>query len=420
MDAEEYVLGACMLGGMLGDYGAIFEASNIITREDFHYPNRGGAFAAILQLAKDGEPVEPASVYAKAQAMDIRGLRIEQLYEWQQNTSSSATAKFYAEQVLAASIRNRLMHIALRIKDGVNNAALPPSEITQMASQGLKDISAGSRHRMETNSLEDILTVEQDHDWLIPDLMERGDRLIITGYEGGGKTTWVRQLTLSMAAGINPATLDRLESPLTVLVIDAENTESQWRAHTRGMVHQLSRMSGINPAERVHIHAKGRIDVTRDSTLAEIHRLVDQIEPHVLAIGPIYKLVSTGINNDQEAAPVISALDSLRDRGLALIMEGHSPKGNPQNPGQRDLAPRGSAALTGWPEFGFGISLPDPEGDPNVQRIVKWRGDRETGRQWPRELRRGGLLPWMGDTVTRGAQQALANQQAQDHYARYN
>jgi len=80
------------------------------------------------------------------------------------------------------------------------------------------------------------------------------------------------------------------------------------------------------------------------------------------------------------------ALDSLRERGVALIMEGHAAKGNSQNV-HRDLAPRGSAALMGWPEFGFGIH-PDPSNE-----------DREAGRQWPKELHRGGRFPWTGDTV---------------------
>jgi len=151
-----------------------------------------------------------------------------------------------------------------------------------------------------------------------------------------------------------------------------------------------------DPAPNIHIHAKGRIDITKDATLGEVHRLMDEHQPDVLAIGPIYKMVSTGINNDQEAAPLIMALDSLRERGVALIMEGHAAKGNSQNV-HRDLAPRGSAALMGWPEFGFGIH-PDPSNE-DLSILTKWRGDREAGRQWPKELHRGGRLPWTGDTV---------------------
>jgi replicative DNA helicase len=411
---DEYVLGACML-----DQGAVRTAANIIGPEDFWSHVHGGMFRAMMKLASDGEVIEPITVLTRAQEDGVRGVEITNLFRMLEGTGSAASVEFYAEQVKANADRHRLKSIATKLMREASDPAWKPAMAAQSASEGLKNLQAGGPQRMRTKTLEEILADPEDHDWLIPDLLERGDRLIITGYEGGGKTTWIRQLVLCMAAGIHPTTLNRLDKPLTVLVVDAENTESQWRAQTRGMVTNMRRMSGVNPAVSIHVHARGRIDITKDATLGEIHRLVDEHEPHVLAIGPIYKLVSTGINNDTEAAPVITALDSLRDRGLALIMEGHSVKPNGQT-GHRDLSPRGSAALMGWPEFGFGITLPDPEGDPSLHRIVRWRGDRDTGRQWPRDLRRGGLLPWTGDTVSRGAQNHINNVQAQDHYAAYN
>lgn len=415
MTPEEHVIGACM-----HEPSAIRFAANIIVAEDFWYPVNAGMFDAILRLHADGEPVEPLSVFTKAQELGVRlptGFTVASIMQIFMDTLSAASVEYYAEQVKREATRRRLKEVATRLMREASMDGFDPALAAAQASEGIKSLHSGGPQRMTTKTLEEILAVEEDHDWLIPDLLERGDRLIITGYEGGGKTTWIRQLVICMAAGIHPTTLNRLATPLTVLVVDAENTEAQWRAHTRGMVFNAKRMGGTNPAQRIHVHAKGRIDITRDATLGEIHRLVDEHEPHVLAIGPIYKMVSTGINNDQEAAPVITALDSLRDRGLALIMEGHSPKGNVQT-GVRDLSPRGSAALMGWPEFGFGL-YPDPEND-QVSKIQRWRGDRETGRQWPRELFRGGMLPWMGDTVDRGARATINNIQAQDHYAAYS
>jgi hypothetical protein len=121
---------------------------------------------------------------------------------------------------------------------------------------------------------------------------------------------------------------------------------------------------------------------------------VDQNKPDVLFIGPIYKMVPNGINNDDDAAPLITALDSLRDRGLVLVMEGHSPKGNGQQ--VRDLSPRGSAALMGWPEFGFGLY---PEADGTAAGIQRWRGDRTRGTDWPKRLEKGGPFPWTADNI---------------------
>jgi replicative DNA helicase len=411
MTPEESVIGACLLEPASARF-----AADMIEPEDFELSSHTAYFRAIMQLINDGEPVEPMSVHAKASESGHRGLQLVDLYRMQQETMSAASITFYAEQVKKVATRRRMESIATKLMSAARDETIAPSQAIQMVAEAIKDLHSTGKNRMTTKTLEEILAVAEDHDWLIPDLLERGDRLIITGFEGGGKTTWVRQLVICMAAGIHPTTLNMLDEPLTVLVVDAENTEAQWRSHTRGMVHNIHRMGGNNPAPRIHIHAKGRIDITRDATLGEIHRLVDEHEPQVLAIGPIYKMVSTGINNDQEAAPVITALDSLRDRGLALIMEGHSPKGTGAN-GQRDMSPRGSAALLGWPEFGFGM-YPDSE-NPQLTNIQRWRGDRETGREWPRELWRGGILPWSGDTISPRAR-AVISQERQDHHARYN
>jgi hypothetical protein len=399
MSPEELVIGACLLTP-----DSVRFASSILEPADFRSSTHAHLFNAIVQLQKAGEPVEPFSVWTKAEELGSRGVGVVELHEMLQRVGSAESISYYADQVKEAASRRRLVHIATTLLREAGDETYHPSQAAQTATEAIKNIQAGTSHRMTTKTLEQILSVEEDHDWLIPGLLERGDRLILTGFEGGGKTTWIRQMVISMAAGIHPTTMNMLERPLTVLVVDAENTEAQWRAQVRGMTTKAAKYGLTDPAPNIHIHAKGRIDITKDATLGEVHRLVDEHKPDVLAIGPLYKMVSTGINNDQEAAPLIMALDSLRDRVLALIMEGHASKGNSQN-ASRDLAPRGSAALMGWPEFGFGLH-PDAD-DPDKTLVTKWRGDREAGRQWPRELYRGGPFPWTGETVATTTRQQL-------------
>lgn len=388
---EELVIGSCLLTP-----DSVRFASSILEPEDFRSKQHADLFRAIVELAKAGEPVEPFSVWTKAEELGARGINMVDLHTMLEQTGSSASISFYADQVKEAASRRHLAAIATKLMREASDETYHPSQAAQAATEAIKNIQAGTSHRMTTKTLEEILAVHEDHDWLIPGLLERGDRLVLTGFEGGGKTTWIRQLIICMAAGIHPTTLNMIPNTLKALVVDAENTEAQWRSQVRGMTYNARKYSGFDPAPNIHIHAKGRIDITKDATLGEVHRLVDEHQPDVLAIGPLYKMVSTGINNDQEAAPLIMALDSLRDRGLTLIMEGHASKGNSQN-ATRDLAPRGSAALMGWPEFGFGLH-PDPN-NPHMTIVTKWRGDREAGREWPKELWRGGTFPWTGDTV---------------------
>ena len=84
----------------------------------------------------------------------------------------------------------------------------------------------------------------------------------------------------------------------------------------------------------------------------------------------------------------------MTDRGVALVMEAHAGHAS-DGSGNRGVRPRGSSALMGWPEFGFGIR---PAEEVNVFDFVAWRGQREK-RDWPERLRRGDRLraefPWV-------------------------
>ena len=73
----------------------------------------------------------------------------------------------------------------------------------------------------------------------------------------------------------------------------------------------------------------------------------------ILAIGPLSRLVPRALQTDDEAAPVLAALDTIRDRDIALLIEAHAGHTVGKG-GQRDLRPRGSSALLGWPGLGVG------------------------------------------------------------------
>ena len=281
-------------------------------------------------------------------------------------------------------LRERGQHLGHRVSDGGTGG-------TTLAAKTLREI---------------LETEDEPEDWVIPGLFERGDRLILTGYEGLGKTTWLRQIGICAAAGLNPVTLDQLDRQIRVLFVDVENSERQWRRETRGIAVVAERGGLGSPRDYVHVHTGARMDLRKDRDLGLVHRLVDQYQPEILVIGPLYRLTPNGINNDEEAAPLIAALDTLRDRGLVLAMEAHAPKGSM---GERNLAPRGSAALMGWPEFGFGLAPQDKDETGKIQtaEVVRWRGDRDRGRQWPKMLWAGGPFPWTADEVSNSTRQAL-------------
>lgn len=400
MNPEHLVIGGCLLAPDM-----IPMAANLLAPEDFAHPKNAGAFRAIVALKKRGEPVEPFTAHKLAIEQGTRGLDITELYEWITQTNSGASVMTYAKEVKENSTRRQLTQAGLAFQQATSDPSIPAADTVATMLESLKQIRDHSTNaELVAKTLGEILdTPETEADWVIPNLFERGDRMIITGYEGLGKTTWIRQMGICAAAGINPVTLDHLPKPVRSLVVDVENSEKQWRRETWNMANFAANYGPASPRDNMHVYCGGRMDLRKDKDLGLVHRLVDEHEPEILFIGPIYRLVPTGINSDEEAAPLIAALDTLRDRGLVLVMEAHAPKG--QN-GERHLAPRGSAALMGWPEFGFGLA---PKDDDTGAKIVRWRADRDRNRDWPVELDKWSALPWVADTVNQQDRYDISN-----------
>jgi hypothetical protein len=383
-----------LLGAALADNRVLRHIEGLVDGRDFEDGRLGAIWDGIGAMVARGETAAPETVVLKFPEWDVRGVSEVEVWTWVGPDVLPHIADEYARAVRDGAYRRSLRIMSRKLAEQAGDSGVNPASAAADASQELATLVDGTSTRdLVTKSLAEILAEEDSYDWVIPGLLERRDRLILTGFEGAGKTTLMRQFAVLAAAGIHPF-LNRPIEPCRVLVVDAENTETQWRRQSRKLVAQAMSRVHRNPAETIRIVAGKRIDLTQGTHLAEIHRLVDDHQPDILFIGPLYKLVPRAINSDDDAAPLIVALDGLRERGVALVMEAHAGKGGSALEG-RDLRPRGSAALLGWPEFGYGLapSLSDPD---FMVQMVAWRGDREE-RGWPRHLRRAagpGDWPW--------------------------
>ena len=390
VDAERAVVGAALLNA-----DSVRFSTEHVSPDDFEDKTLGDVFKLVIGLRGAGLPTDAISIHRAALERKVRGIDGVMLSDLQAQTPTWRNAGYYAKVVAEYATRRRLAVCGRRfvqLAEPGNDLA-----VTMGQARDLWDSVRGSiSSPLETKTLREVLDGTDEYDWLIPGLLERKDRLVLTGGEGAGKSTLVRQIAILSAAGINPMTFDLIE-PVKVLVVDTENSEKQWRRNARPLVAKAKILGSVDPAETLELACVKRMDITTDKDLGAVHRLVDEHQPGILVIGPLYRLTPRAITNDDDAAPLITALDTLRDRDLALIMEahaGHSTGGD----GHRNLRPRGSAALMGWPEFGFGIAK-DPT-DLTEKRfvLVRWRGDRDQ-RDWPDTLRRGGEWPWIDDKI---------------------
>lgn len=397
-DAERAVVGACLI-----DQDAPRRASKIVTHADFADPRLGELFDVIATMREAGQPIDAQSVRGTAVEIGMHWVDGVVLHDLIQATPTAANVEFYARQVFDGAVRRRLWAFGRRTQQ-LAEAGTSVSE-AMGAVRGEWDAMSGlGSGQLESKPLGDLLAGEDTYDWLVPNLLERRDRLVLTGIEGAGKSMMIRQIAICAAAGVHPTTFQPIE-PIRVLVVDAENTEKQWRRKSRALVAKARSVGSADPAATVQIAAvdtmpSGRLDLTSERDIGAVHRLIDQHKPDLLVIGPLYKLTPRAINNDDDAAPVITALDGLRARDVALVIEAHAGHAMGAD-GQRDVRPRGSAALLGWPEFGMGLrvdrdAMMPGEQHPSVFQLVRWRGDRDE-RAWPARLVRGGAWPWVDD-----------------------
>jgi len=373
-DAEIAVLAACM------DSQLVRQAvRKIITGADFHHPAHEAIWDAYTRLDHHGKAVAPGTVSA---ALGSNRAAAAVVLDLITTYVSPDAATSHAEIIRSWALKRRLHREAVAVAQqalspDLNPAAYAATVATRFAA--IRD--SGTPDVTTALTLAEMLAEPDDEpDWLIPGLLERRDRLMLTGTEGGGKSFLLRQIAISAAGGLDPFDGSRIQ-PLTTTIIDAENTDRQIKRKARPIAGWVER-HGQAPYDRVVIDCKNRMDITTDRSLAEIHQLLDATQPDMVVIGPLYRLVPRALQSDDEAAPVLAALDTIRDRGIALLIEAHAGHSIGEG-GRRAMRPRGSSALLGWPEFGYGMR---PE-SASVSALVPWRGDRDE-RRWPDVLRR--------------------------------
>lgn len=379
-----------LIAALVQSPGELRRAAPVCGSADFSDARLGMIFDGLLGMQSRGDGIDVSTVADHFPEWGVRGLSATDLYSWGDWVTTPAIAETYAETVRRDSVRRQVAAVVSKVPARLGEAA--PDVVLEETVTALQDVRGKSHsERAPLRTMSELLAMEVSYDWLVPGLIERRDRLMLTGAEGYGKSTFMRQLCVGIALGRHPFAQAAMD-PARVLVVDAENSDKQWSRNLAGWASNMAnQLGGKGSPDNLAIVNSPRLDLRRDSHLSDLHSYVDEFQPDVVCVGPLYRVAGpAGVNDDKDASPILAALDTLRDRGLALLIEAHA--GHAQNKaGDRDLRPRGSSALMGWPEFGIGLR---PVKDVFWQtELVRWRGDRDA-RQWPTVLRRGGPGRW--------------------------
>ena len=357
---------------------------------DFASPTLGAIWQAITRLHRDGKTPTPPTV---AQAAEVRYGQVMELIGREIHPDALADGEGYRDAIQACAARRRAIAALTEAKLAIDGNT---KTLDQITSQLTRHLTQPTDEDQITATLTLDEFVDQplpDQEWVIPGLLARGDRAIITGPEGFGKTQFIRQIAICAAAGMNPFTLQQ-QTPKRVLYIDAENP-MRIMINTMKKIRDALTRQGFTTDERLWLHRYPQgLDLGKETDRLALHHLCRTFQPDLVAIGPAYKLYTGGDQAREEdlARIVTGALDDLRETfDVAIILEHHSPHAAPGQ--KRTTRPIGSSLWMRWPEFGIGLKPTSIQPGHRAATLEHWRGMREE-RDWPEQIEQDTQLPW--------------------------
>lgn len=389
--AEQGFLGSLLL---LHEPDKVLPLVALLGADDLYQPAHQTVLEACTDLAERDHPCDPMAVahelIRRGELDRIGGAAY--LHTLMATPMTAALGPQYAEQIRQTARRRRAVEHVTRAAQRLSEPT-SDADATMMSLMdgvdGLMSDLAPKREREPAETIDAFLAREIGFDWLVTNLIERGDRMIVTGSEGAGKSTFVQQVCVCLAGGVHPFTGTPIPA-INVLIIDCENGSRHLRRKLRELVDKLHRRGLNNLKLRVESRPSG-LDLTRGEDSAWLMDLAVASKPDLIAIGPLYRLYAGAVKDEECARAVTVTLDAVRARvGCSLLMEAHSPHG--EAGGKRPLRPSGSSLWMRWPEFGYGLRLRGSD----AAVLEPWRGPRDE-RGWPEVLARGGpnRMPWV-------------------------
>lgn len=318
-------------------------------------------------------------------------------------TTCTSHAPRYARTVHELAARRALLMSLLEIEQRA--WSVDTAVTVEQTMRMLEQMSTPTETALPMTAEDFLASVGPDPQWLIKDFLVPGNRMMVTGSEGAGKSVLLTQLAFMASAGLHPWTQKPVR-PVRTLLVDLENGEGEVarRVAMMGYAIREAARHGELPEpyqpERMMIQRRDGMNLLSVNDRNWLASLCMNGQVELLVIGPIYRM-SEGVpqrndpGGEEQARQITAAIDKvIAYTGAAVIIEAHAAHGTQ---GHRDLRPFGSSVWLRWPDFGFGIAPITAEDGEKRFGLQHWRGDRSE-RQWPRMLIRNSTpWPWVAD-----------------------
>lgn len=371
-------------------WGKASEVLSLVGLDDFDPGDRQALFSIIERGYLDNR-LEPA--WVAGEATRLGGPSNSYVVNVLSAGFTGGSVGYYAHHLRDASARRYALKV---LESAVHRLSLGESQADEVVSDVQSQLQLMPQPA-DTNddswTLSEIMGLETKlTDFTLPGLLQRNERLVLTGSEGGGKSVFIYQMLTGAAFGVDTFTLEQVE-PRRVLFIDVENNEFQAKANLDKIVPALRE---VNPnADPDWRSLKRRVvDLLASKDRAEIIRRVVHYNPDVLYMGTAYKLTDVSDETHRSVRAIQSVVDRIRQElGCTVLVEHHAGHGHMND--RNNMRPEGSSYWLRWPDFGYGMQPLMAVDGKRLMRLGAWRGDRATDRNFPVAVRQGSVMPWV-------------------------
>lgn len=296
-----------------------------------------------------------------------------------------ANVELYVARIIEAAGRRRMMALASMASELAKDVTADHADSVDRIRAAAGELVLPAQYVEPAEEATVFAAVDTPPDWLLKNLVERQDRVLITAEEGLGKSMLLRQLAIMAAAGLHPFNLYRIP-PVRALILDFESAPNLVRRKIRPLLESAEATAGFDPGNvRIDVRPRG-IDLTKRGDVAWFLGRIAASKPDLICMGPLYKMYVGDMNEESTARRVADVLDEARERfDVAFVIETHAPHASG---GRRSYRPVGSSLWLRWPELGIALTVAGQGWE-----LTHWRRPRDD-RGWPRKLRHGTPWPW--------------------------
>jgi hypothetical protein len=366
VDAEKTILGAILL-----DNAAFREAAECLESDDFSLDSHRRIFLRMAELVDTDHAVDIVTLVAKlSQYKEVAAVGgVAYLADLTMGLPRRPVIEEYIRIVKDKSLLRKVMGICSTAIARAADQSETALEVLGAAELALADLLPKYiRYRPEeilVSATDFAADAPRGVDWAVWGVMQRGGNGVIAADGKTGKSLLAIHLALHLATGTDWLGLP-VTRPVQVALISREDDPGETARRIGSMVAgsaaELRYLATLD--ERFWLSTRAQMPTFLLENKKEVREITEALKHRKVEIAffDVFRSLWTGDENDaQEESKVLEVLRGIqREAGCSVVLLHHLNKGDSVNPFQKL---RGSTALSGWWEWGMGISIVNQEED---------------------------------------------------------